>query len=131
MTLTDPLERRRVFMLNLTLLAVFALLTAGGWWLMGVDFAKATLVGCVVVAINFFVSQRLIARFIVERALRLSLLVAYLFKLAVSVMILFIAVTRLQLDPVGLMVGLSSIIVATVIATLLRGQTPETTPNGD
>jgi hypothetical protein len=131
MTLKDPTEKRRVFIFNLALLAVFALLTVGGWWLGGVDFAKATLVGCIVVAINFFVSQRLVTQFIAERTARLNLLIVYLFKLAVSVLILFVAVTRLQLDPVGLMLGLSSIIVATVISTLLRGKTPETKPDGD
>jgi len=126
MSLQDPTERRKVFVLNMCLLAVFLVLALGSYGWGGLDFAKATLVGCLVVAINFFVSQRIIARFITEKTLPLNLVVVYLFKLAVSILILFVAVTRLQMDPVGLMLGLSSILVSTVISTLFQSQKTKT-----
>ncbi|MCP4752173.1 MAG: hypothetical protein GY866_14850 [Proteobacteria bacterium] len=120
MSIKDPIERKRIFVLNVTLLAIFAALVLGGYWFQGLDFAKATLIGCIVVAINFFVSQRLISRLILEKTININLLVVYVFKLGISIAILFVAVTRLQMDPVGLMLGLSSIVFATVISTLLK-----------
>ena len=120
MTIKDPIERRRVFVLNITLLVIFGVLILGGYWFSGLDFAKATLIGCTVVAINFFISQRLIARLIVEKKLQVNLLITYIFKLGVSILILYYAVTSLRVDSVGLMLGLSSILFATVISTLLR-----------
>ncbi len=120
----DPTERRKVFVINLTLLSVFIILILASYGFRGLDFAKATLVGCVVVAINFFISQRLIGTLIFEKKLQASLLVAYFFKLGASVAILFVAVTELQMDIVGLMLGLSSILVSTVISTIV-GKTPE------
>jgi len=126
MNIKDPTERNKVFVINATLLSVFAILTLGSYWLIGLDFAKATLIGCVVVAINFFISQRLIGKLIFEKKLQASLLIAYVFKLGVSGAILFVAVTKLQVDVVGLALGLSSILVSTVISTIVR-KTPEIT----
>lgn len=126
MSLKDPIERKRVFVLNMTLLAVFAVLVLGAYWLQGLDFAKATLIGCIIVAINFFVSQRLIAKLILGEKFQVQLLVTYFFKLIVSILILFVAVTKLKVDTVGLMLGLSSILIATVISTLLKRSPVET-----
>jgi len=120
MSIKDPIERKRVFVLNITLLVIFGVLILGGYWFRGLDFAKATLIGCTVVAINFFISQRLIARLIVEKKLRVNLLITYFFKLGVSILILYYAVSTLHVDSVGLMLGLSSILLATVFSTLLR-----------
>lgn len=119
MIIKDPIERKKTFVINTTLIIVFILMIVGSYWFAGVDFAKATLVGCLVVAINFFVSQRLIAKLIFEKSLQLNLLVAYIFKLTISALILFFAVTRFKVDPLGLMIGLSSILVATVISTIV------------
>lgn len=126
MNIKDPTERNNVFVINVTLLAVFAILTLGSYWFKDLDFAKATLIGCVVVAINFFISQRLIGKLIFEKKLQASLLIAYIFKLGVSAVILFVAVTKLQVDVVGLMLGLSSILISTVISTIVR-KPPEIT----
>ena len=124
MAIKDPIEKKRLLKLNLSLLLVFVTLTGGGYVVEGLDFAKATLVGCVVVAINFFLSQRLIGQLMVEQKMRAALLLSYLFKFALSVIILFLAVTRWNMDLIGLMLGLSSIFLSVVLSTFLRG-TPE------
>ena len=121
----DPIERRRLFRLNLSLMLVFAALVAGGYAAQGLDFAKATLVGCLVVAINFFLSQRLIGQLMVEKKMRAALLLSYLFKFALSVVILFFAVTRWNMDLIGLMLGLSSIFLSVVLSTFFRGTSEE------
>ncbi len=127
MKIKDPIEKTRVLKLNLSLLFIFVVLIGGGYAAVGVDFAKGTLIGCVVVAINFFISQRLIGKLILEKKLQVNLLLSYFFKLALSIIILFLAVTRLKTDLIGLMLGLSSIFFAVVLSTILKRDTPEGT----
>lgn len=124
MLIKDPTERRRTLIINTTLIIIFILMIISSYWYSGIDFAKATSVGCFIVAINFFVSQRLIARLITEKTLQISLLFAYIFKLTISALILFFAVTRLKLDPLGLMIGLSSILLAVVISAMFKSSPP-------
>ncbi len=125
MTIKNPIERKRLFRLNLSLLLIFAVLVGGGYLAQGLDFAKAILVGCIVVAINFFLSQRLIGQLMVEKKMRAALLLSYLFKFALSVTILFFAVTRWNMDLIGLMLGLSSIFLSVVLSTFFRGSPEE------
>jgi ATP synthase I subunit len=120
MKIKDPIERKRVFVLNLSLVVIFVIFVAGGYWFGGLDFAKGTLIGCVVVAINFFVSQRLVGNLILEGTLKPGLLIAYFFKLAASVLILFIAVIKIQVSVVGLMLGLSSVLFSSLVSTFVR-----------
>ncbi len=122
MKIKDPVERKRVLVLNVSLLLIFAILIFGGLGVMGVDFAKGTLVGCIIVAINFFVSQRLVGQLILEKSMQPVLLIAYFFKLGASVLILFIAVVRFNVDVVGLMLGLSSVVFSSVFSTLVKKQ---------
>ncbi len=122
MKIKDPTERKRLFVLNTSLLVIFFLLLLGGYWFGGLDFAKGTLIGCIVVAINFFVSQRLVGNLILEKSVNPILVIAYLAKLAASVLILFIAVMKLHVDVVGLMLGLSSILFSSVATAFVRKQ---------
>ncbi len=120
MKIKDPTERKRILVMNSSLLLIFVVFILGGYWVQGLDFAKGTLVGCIIVAINFFVSQRVVGRLIVEKSVNPGLLVLYFAKLGVSVLLLFVAVTRFHIDHVGLAVGLSSIIFSSVISTLVK-----------
>ena len=120
MKIKDPTERKRILVLNGSLVLIFVVFVLGGYWFGGLDFAKGTLVGCLVVAINFFVSQRLVGNLILEGSVKPHLLIAYLFKLAVSVIILFLAVVKWQLDVVGVMLGLSSVLLSSLVSTMVR-----------
>ncbi|MBU2510612.1 ATP synthase subunit I [bacterium] len=122
MKIKDPTDRKRLVVLNTSLLVIFALLVLGSYWFGGVDFAKGTLVGCIVVAINFFVSQRLVGNLILEKSLNPILVIAYLAKLGVSILILFIAVIKLQVDVVGVMLGLSSVLFSSIATAFVRKQ---------
>lgn len=117
----DELEKKRVQIINYTTFGVFAVMVAGGFFLGGLDFGKGVLLGCVLVAINFFSTQKLIQKLLLEKAAQPWMILAYILKFGLSIGILFLAVTRLDVHVVGLMVGLSSIIIATVISTILRG----------
>ena len=107
--------------LNLTLLGTLSLLPVGGYLAIGLDFAKATLVGCLVVAINFFVSQRLLGRLMREKKVPIALSILYLGKLGISAVIVYYAVVAYRMDPWGLMLGLSSIFLAILLSSLMRG----------
>lgn len=120
MKIKDPTERQRLFVLNTSLLAIFALFILGGYWYGGLDFAKGTLIGCFVVAINFFLSQRLVGNLILEKSVKPYLVVAYLGKMAISVLILFVAVIKLEVHVVGLMLGLSSILFSSIASAFVK-----------
>lgn len=120
-TLNDPVERKRMLFLNVAILIVFVTFPIAGYFYSGLDFAKATLIGCGVVAFNFFLSQLLIAKIVLEKRAVLRLIVWYLIKFSISVTILYAAVVKWRVDTVGLMIGLSSVVVSTVISSLTRG----------
>ena len=117
----DPIERRRVGILNLTLLGVFLLFTMSGYIAVGLDFAKAILIGCLVVAINFFVSQRLLGKVLQKGKIPAALLTLYLGKLGISAVIIYYAI-KYRMNPWGLMLGLSSIFLAVIFSSLMRGE---------
>lgn len=120
MKIKDPTEKSKLLALNISLILVFAVFIAGGYWFAGVDFAKGTLLGCFVVAINFFLSQRLVGQLLIEKTLKPALLIAYLFKFGLSGLILFLAITRWKIDIPGIMLGLSSVLIATVLSVFAR-----------
>lgn len=120
-TKMDELEKKRVQIINYSFFGVFAVLTAGGFLIGGLDFAVGVLLGCLLVAINFFSTQKLAKKLLLEKAAQPWMILAYILKFGISIGLLFLAVTRLEIHVVGLMVGLSSIIIATVISTILRG----------
>ncbi|MBT4290701.1 MAG: hypothetical protein HOD92_25525 [Deltaproteobacteria bacterium] len=123
-TMKDPIERKRVISLNITLVSMFIILPLGGYFFNGLDFAKATLLGCLVVAINFFVSQRLLSRVITEGKIPKIALFIYMAKLGVSGLIIYLAIDN-DFDAWGLMIGLSSIFIAIMISSLFRGQSSQ------
>ena len=123
--LNDPLERKRILHLNLVILVIFVAFPVAGYFYSGLDFMKATLIGCGVVAFNFFSSQFLLAKVVLESRAVFRLIVWYLIKFALSVAVLFVAVVQWQVDLVGLMIGLSSVVISTVISSLMRGEVPQ------
>ena len=120
MKIKDPLEQKRLTVINLTVLCVFAAISLGGYLWMGLDFAKATLLGCAVVAVNFFVSQRLLGKVLLDKKVPPGMLLLYLGKLGIPGLVIYLAVSS-GMDPWGLMLGLSSVVIASLVSSLLRG----------
>ena len=124
MKIKDPIEKKRFIILNVVTAAILMLFPAGGYLYGGLDFAKSTLIGCSIVAINFFVSEYILAKIILEKQPTIRLLSWYLAKLGASVVILFLAVNKWNADVVGLMLGLSSMFVSAMISSALKPQAP-------
>lgn len=114
----DPIEARKLLKLNLTLITIFLVLPVLGFFWEGLDFAKATLVGCAVVAVSFFMSQRMMSRVLSDKKAGMNVFVAYIAKVAIIVTILFVAVQKYKMDVLGLLFGLSAIFFTTLLSTM-------------
>jgi len=120
--LQDPIEQSKIKRLNLTFFTLIPIISGLGWWLWGVDFGTGALVGCFVVGINLFISQRLVAKLLYDQSSKPLALLAYFFKIGLSVLILYIAVIKFKVDLMGVALGLSTIIISILISSL--GATP-------
>ncbi len=116
--LQDPIEQARLKRLNLSVGGMFLAVPLVAGLIGGLDWGKAALVGCLVVGINLLISQRLAAKLIFDQAGKALALMVYLFKLGLSVLILYLAVVRFHLNLWGVMLGLSSVILAILISSL-------------
>jgi len=124
----DPIEARRLWKLNLTLIAIFIILPILGFFWGGLDFAKATLVGCAVVAISFYMSQRMLRKVMSGHKAGMSVFISYIAKIAIIVTILFVAVQKYKMDVVGLLFGLSAIFFTTLVSAM-TGKTQNSNEN--
>lgn len=114
-------DLRYMKILNTTLLTIFVILIAGSLFLLGIDFTRGILLGCSVVAINFFVSQKILARIVKDKKWQGWMLIVYLFKFSISMAILYAGVAIWNFNGWSIILGLSSIFVAVIISTVLRG----------
>lgn len=96
-----------------TLGVLGAVLVGGGWLWRGIDFAGAVLLGFAVVALNFAWTKNLVSSllFVRQRA-RALVVTAYVIKFALTAVVLYIAIVRYQVDPLGILIGLSALLVA-------------------
>lgn len=106
----DPIEQLKMKRLNLMFYSLVPVVSGLGWWLWGVDFGLGALVGCIVVGMNLFISQRLVAKLLYNQSSKPLALLAYFFKIGLSVLILYIAVIKFKVDLMGVALGLSTII---------------------
>lgn len=123
-TLNDPAERARLFKANWGLLGLFALVILGGWAAFGVDFAQGALVGCIVVAINFYLSQFLLARLFVTGQARFPVVVFYILKFGLAMAVLFAGLFYLQVDLWGVMAGLSTLLIISLLTSFFGPTQP-------
>lgn len=117
LTLNDPHERARLAKANWGLLGLFVLVTLGGWAAFGLDFASGALVGCIVVAINFYLSQYLLARLFVSGQARFPVVVFYILKFALAMAVLFAGLFYFQVDLWGVMAGLSTLMIISLLSS--------------
>ena len=118
--LKDPLEKKRLSWLNITAVILFLSFPVLSYFYRGIDFAIGTFIGSSIVALNFFLSQRLIGKIIEQKTFSLAVIVSYFVKFGVSVLVVYLAVVKYEIDSIGIMVGLSAIVVSTLLSTFLR-----------
>ncbi len=94
------------------LLAAVSLLLVGGsyfWW--GIDFAAGVLLGSGIVGLNFWWTRRVISKALRDDSPKAILWISFLSKFGVTIAILFLAILRLGIDPLGILVGVSALVI--------------------
>lgn len=90
-------------------------LVALGWVLRNLDFAKAVLLAFLIVLLNVFWTKNLVKTILLAGKPKGLFTFFYVFKFGLTAIVLILAMVRFGMDAVGVLVGLSSLMVATVI----------------
>ena len=91
-----------------------------GTAIFALDLILSTVLGCLVVGINFVWTRQFVRKLLKEGKLLPLDLLFYLTKFVISVIFMFAALTYLDLSPGGLLIGLSNIGLATIILSFIR-----------
>ena len=115
-------EFRNLLILASVVLAIVSLL-------FGLDFLLGSLLGSAIVGLNFHWTVRFVLNMLEERKLRPLYLLIYGAKFIVSMMVLYVAIVQLDISAVGIMLGLSSILLAATAYALI--QRPRSSDSSD
>lgn len=96
-------------------------LVAGSVWWRGLDFGVPVLLGFGVILLNFFWTKKAVKAVFYGGQPKSLLTLSFLAKFGVTAAVLFYAILRLNMDGVGVLIGLSSMILASVLYTLSAG----------
>ena len=91
-----------------------------GTAIFALDLILSVVLGCLVIGFNFVWTRLFVRKLLKEGKLLPLDLLFYLTKFVISVIFLFAALTYLDLSPVGLLIGLSNIGLATIILSFIR-----------
>jgi hypothetical protein len=103
------------------LLGSGAVLVAVGAGWGGVDFAGAVLLGFAVVMLNFYWTKKVVASVLLSGQPHALLALSFLVKFGVVAAVLFYAILRLRVDGLGVLVGLSALLLAVLLYALELG----------
>jgi hypothetical protein len=115
-------EFRNLLILTSVVLAIVSLL-------FGLDFLLGSLLGSAIVGLNFHWTVRFVLNMLEERKLRPLYLLIYGAKFIVSMMVLYVAIVQLDINAVGIMLGLSNILLAATAYALI--QRPRSSDSSD
>ena len=115
-------EFRNLLILASVVLAIVSLLV-------GLDFLLGSLLGSAIVGLNFHWTVRFVLNMLEERKLRPLYLLIYGAKFIVSMMVLYVAIVQLDISAVGIMLGLSNILLAATAYALI--QRPRSSDSSD
>ncbi len=115
-------EFRNLLILASVVLAIVSLL-------FGLDFLLGSLLGSAIVGLNFHWTVRFVLNMLEERKLRTLYLLIYGAKFIVSMMVLYVAIVQLDINAIGIMLGLSNILLAATAYALI--QRPRSSDSSD
>ena len=116
------IEFRTLLILASVVLSIVSLL-------FGLDFLLGSLLGSAIVGLNFHWTVRFVLNMLEERKLRPLYLLIYGAKFIVSMMVLYVAIVQLDISAVGIMLGLSNILLAATAYALI--QRPRSSDSSD
>jgi hypothetical protein len=120
----SSVRRRALRRLFLLLGLVTAGLAAGSWAWAGLDTAFAVLLGCAIVAFNLLGTAHFVGAVLEEQRYKGRLIASLTLKLALTLVVLYFAVARWGMSPVGIVIGLSSMLIVSLLFTVLRRAEP-------
>jgi len=115
-------EFRNLLILASVVLAIVSLL-------FGLDFLLGSLLGSAIVGLNFHWTVRFVLNMLEERKLRPLYLLIYGAKFIVSMTVLYVAIVQLDINAIGIMLGLSNILLAATAYALI--QRPRSSDSSD
>jgi len=86
---------------------------------LSLDFLPGTLLGCAIVIFNFDWTVRLVKNLLIKKTLNPAILLAYLTKLGISGVVLYVAINLWEFSAMGLIIGLSSVVITTLAYSVL------------
>ena len=96
-----------------------------GTLILKLDLISSVMLGCTVVGFNYYWTEKFVQKLLLERKLFILDLLLLLSKFAISVIVLFGALTYLQLSSIGLLIGLSNVPLAAIVYSFVRVMNPQ------
>ena len=113
-------RQANLFLASLIGCGILLLLAAWLWG--GLDFAIAELLGFLVVALNAYWTKRAVKSVLFNSQPKALLTVSFLFKLGLTAFVLYYGIVHYQIDPLGVLLGLTSLFLATIVFALFFGK---------
>jgi len=106
------------------LLFGISIILVAGTAIFQLDLISAVMLGCAVIGFNYYWTVKFVQKLLLERELFALDLLFILTKFAISVIVLFGALTYLKLSPMGLLIGLSNVALAAIMYSFVRVMNP-------
>ena len=107
---------RNLYTILLTVSGILILLTG----ILKLDYLLGVFLGCSVVGLNFHWTVVFVRNLIHDKKVQPLNLIFYLTKFAISALVLFGALNNFELPPLGLIIGLSNILLAVVAYSVIN-----------
>ena len=107
---------RTLYTILLTVSGILILLTG----ILKLDYLLGVFLGCSVVGLNFHWTVVFVRNLIHDKKVQPLNLIFYLTKFAISALVLFGALNNFEIPPLGLIIGLSNIILAVVAYSVIN-----------
>lgn len=122
---------RMVQQFNLVIIAVF---TVGSWYIIDWKLAQSVLIGGVLASVSFFLLKRDAEQLLDQVAAagqalslkglaRSSFILKFNARLVVLGLLLYVLTTKININIIGLVIGLSTVMLSVIIVVLTRGRT--------
>lgn len=96
-------------------------LIVGGYLWLGLDFAVGALVGFMVVLANVLWTRNLVGALLTRSGFRVAAGGLFVLKFLLTIGVLFVAMLRFDVDPLGILVGLSVLLLSVLLMTMTPG----------
>ncbi len=90
----------------------------------GLDFRLAILLGVGLVGLNFYITRRILMRVLLFKDLKRRMIILYLCKLGISAFILYVAIVYFELPGLGVLIGLSNIVITILVYSIKQALFP-------